>query len=151
MMFYKYYDDPKFGEIMKEFDKVLRMMKCENPAKHEWIKQELYIIMNGEHFTEDLLKEAYKCMENDDGSQAPKWSVAETTSVADQYNIKFEGFDKYDWNYVMNMMYSDYCLVLKENLMNYVNMANKFLHDKDAPKGKALKYYFAMQYDKKSC
>lgn len=31
------------------------------------------------------------------------------------------------------------------NVASYVKMANKFLKDKDAPEGKALRYYMAMK------
>ena len=40
----------------------------------------------------------------------------------------------------MNMIYSDYCEVLGDNVTSYVRMAHKFLNDKDAPDGKALRY-----------
>lgn len=84
-------------------------------------------------------------MINDDGTTAPKWSVSDTTSVAMSNNVEFEHFNQYDWCYVMNMMYSDYREVLGDSLSMYVKMSKKFLFDKDAPKGKALRYYLAMR------
>lgn len=49
----------------------------------------------------------------------------------------------------MNMIYSDYCEVLGDNVTSYVRMAHKFLNDKDAPDGKALRYAMCMKKDYK--
>ena len=141
---------PKWADttekIMKSYDKTLKRIEKQHPEIYEDIKRDLYICVNGYHFDERLLKEAYSKMINDNGTKAPKWSVAETTSVANSNGIQFLNFNEYDWNYVMNMIYSDYYDILKDSLMNYIQMANKFLNDKDAPDGKALRYYLAMEY-----
>lgn len=65
------------------------------------------------------------------------------------YGISFRDFNEYDWNYAMNMIYSDYCEVLGDNVTSYVRMAHKFLNDKDAPDGKALRYAMCMKKDYK--
>ena len=44
----------------------------------------------------------------------------------------------------MNMIYSDYYGSVPNETSVYVKMARKFLEDKDAEYGKALKYYLAM-------
>lgn len=75
-----------------------------------------------------------------------EWTVMETTQVANSSGIKFDKFNKYDWNYVMNMIYSDYVSILGSNVSSYAKMAEKFLMDKDAPDGKALRYAMAMKY-----
>lgn len=133
-------------KIIKAFDKTLTMLKTAHPNKYRDIKMDLYVALNGYHFTEDMLKDATEHMINDNGTVAPKWSVSETTQVAKNAGIGFGTFNEYDWNYVMNMIYSDYCEVLGDNVSSYTKMAEKFLHDKDAPEGKALKYYMSMKY-----
>lgn len=45
----------------------------------------------------------------------------------------------------MNMLYSDYVSIFGNNAAYYVKMADKFLNDKDAPKGKTLKYYMSLK------
>lgn len=45
----------------------------------------------------------------------------------------------------MNMMYSDYYKAGGNNVNFYVELAKAFLMDKDAPEGKALRYYLAMK------
>lgn len=132
-------------QIIKSYDRTLERIKKAHPNIYSEIKEELYVCLNGYHFTREMLSKAYEDMINDNGTKAPKWSVEETSSVAEQYSIEMDTFNACDWNYAMNMIYSDYVGVLGDSVVNYVNMADKFLHDKDASEGKALRYYFAMK------
>ena len=43
-----------------------------------------------------------------------------------------------------NMLYSDYYGAVPDNVESYFKMAKAFLEDKDAPEGKAFRYYKAM-------
>lgn len=145
----EYKDDDRALEIMEKstllFDEILDKLKQDHPELYEDYMNRLYIIAYGNHFNEDMLENAFEHMINDDGTKAPKWNLETTSKVASQHGVIFSDFNKYDWCYVMNMMYSDYHSVLGESLVNYVNMSVKFLNDKDAPNGKALLYYLAMQ------
>ena len=155
MMLKKMYSDlkgnPKGTEIMEKtlnvLDKHLEQFKAAHPDKYKDIEDCLYVITYGYHFNQAMLDEALSTMINDDGTHAPKWTVAETTQVARANGIMFKTFNEYDWNYVMNMIYSDYCTVLGDNLISYVKMSDKFLNDKDAPEGKALRYSMCMKKD----
>ena len=109
------------------------------------IEMELYKDVYGCHFTKWLLDKALCCMSNEDGTKGGHWTVEQTTSVAKNAGITFEHFNEYDWNYVMNMVYSDYYKQGGTNTNFYIEMAKSFLMDKDAPKGKALRYYLAMK------
>ena len=129
------------------FDEVLNMMKEYHPDKYDMVQNKLYIALNGYHFNEDMLKEYTHHIINDNGSTAPKWSVEDTNSVARNLGLTFKDFNEYDWNYVMNMLYSDYCEVLGETVSSYSKMALKFLDDKDGPSGKALRYAMCMKKD----
>lgn len=152
-MYVKIKGTPKWDEgtehIMHTFDKVLDMLEKAHPDKYREIHNELYIAVNGYHFNEDMLKDSFKTMKNDDGSKAPKWSVKETNDAARSHGVAFADFNEYDWNYTMNMLYSDYCMVLGDNETSYVKMAEKFLDDKDGPDGKALIYSMCMKKDYK--
>ena len=139
-------DENSVQKIIESYDKVLMRIEKAHKDIYRDIMNELYIDINGYHFNEEMLSNAVENMINDNGTKSPKWSIEETTNVANQYGIAFDTFNEYDWNYVMNMIYSDYVEVLNDNLMNYVNMSKKFLYDKDAPEGKALRYYLAMNY-----
>lgn len=155
MSVYKIYEGikntPKWNEgtenIIHVFDKTLKMIKEAHPEKYKDIKNDIYIAVNGYHFNEDMLSDITSKMINDNGTAAPKWTVAETTQVAKTNGIPFTKFNEFDWNYTMNMIYSDYCEVLGDNVVSYVKMAEKFLNDKDAPEGKALRYALSMKKD----
>lgn len=131
--------------IIDIMDDILMELKEGHPDKYAKVKNKLYIASSGYHFNEDMLEEALKSMVNDDGTKGAKWSLSDTNSAASNNGINMRMFNQYDWNYVMNMMYSDFCEVLGDNTISYIKLAHKFLNDKDAPDGKALRYYLCMR------
>lgn len=155
MLLKKMYEDLKgkpdgiiiMEKVLNVMDKHLSQLQAAHPDKYNDLEDCLYVIVNGYHFNDEILEEYLEDMVNDDGTPAPKWTVAETTTVAKQYNIKMDTFNEYDFNYVMNMLYSDYVSILSTNVASYAKMADKFLHDKDAPEGKALRYAMSMKKD----
>ena len=132
-------------EQTKEFlDRSLRKVKLVDEEMYKDLEHELYIDVYGYHFNAWLLKCALENMTNEDGTKGEHWNLEDTNSVAKQYGIEFTHFNEYDWNYVMNMIYSDFYGSVSNETSAYVKLAKKFLQDKDAPEGKALKYYLAM-------
>ena len=129
--------------LLKQFDELKRSDK----EMYDELEMDLYICLNGEHFNEHILSKALEKMKNEDGSKGGHWNLDSTNSLAKQYGISFHHFNEYDWNYVMNMIYSDYYGVFPNDTSYYVKLAEKFIKDKDAPEGKALKYYLAMLDD----
>lgn len=109
------------------------------------IEIELYKKVYDCHFNKWLLEKALCCMVNEDGTKGGHWTIEQTSNVARNAGISFDHFNEYDWNYVMNMMYSDYYKAGNGNTNFYVELSKAFLMDKDAPEGKALKYYLAMK------
>ena len=133
-------------EQLKEFvDDALGMIKETNYELYEDLEMHLYKELYGCHFNSWLLEKATRSMINEDGTTGPHWSLEQTTNVAKQQGIDFVNFNEYDWNYVLNMMYSDYYGAVQNDVSVYIKLAKKFLEDKDAEKGKALKYYNAMK------
>lgn len=105
-----------------------------------------YKAMHGCHFTQHTLDKALKHMINEDGSTGGHWNLSQTNSLANANKIDFITFNEYDFNYVMNMLYSDYYGFLNSSdSSTYIKLAKAFLHDKDAPEGKAFRYYLAMR------
>lgn len=132
---------------LREFaDDALSMIKETNHDLYETLELYLYKEMYGCHFNDWMLECATSKMINEDGSVGPHYSVEQTTGLARQYGIVFDHFNEYDWNYVMNMIYSDYYGSVSNENSSYVKLARKFIEDKDAPKGKALHYYLAMKH-----
>ena len=131
---------------LREFvDDAMSMLKETHHDVYEDLESYLYKEIYGCHFSESLLKEALKNLENEDGSRGGHWTVDQTTAVAKSKGIVFTKFNEYDFNYVMNMMYSDYFGVVRDDVESYVQLALRFLNDKDAPEGKAYRYYLAMK------
>lgn len=133
-------------EQLKEFiDDAMSMIKETNPKTYEDLEMYLYKEIYGNHFNDWMLMIATKSMVNEDGSTGPHWTLEQTSSVAKSNGITFDMFNEYDWNYVMNMIYSDYYGSVPNDTAIYVKMSKKFLQDKDAKEGKALCYYLAMK------
>ena len=132
-------------EQLKDFAyRALDMVKRIDEDVYDDIEMYLYKDVYGCHFTKWLLEKATNGMINEDGTRGAHWTVEQTTMVARSNGIEFRDFNEFDWNYVMNMIYSDYYGVIPNETSTYVKMARKFLEDKDAEHGKALKYYLAM-------
>lgn len=123
----------------------LSMLKGTHPSIYEDLELWLYKEVHGCHFSESLLHQATSRFVNEDGSSGPHWNLEQSNSLAKSYGIEFKDFNEYDWNYVLNMIYSDYYGTVPNDSREYVKLAKKFIEDKDAPKGKALKYYMAMK------
>lgn len=134
------------NEQLKEFvTDALTMLKETNHDVYEDLELYLYKEIHGCHFTEWLVERATSKMLNEDGTSGKHWTIEQTTSVAKQNGIIFERYNEYDWNYVMNMVYSDYYGAVSNDLSSYIKISRKFLEDKDAPEGKALKYYLTFK------
>lgn len=131
---------------LREFvDDALSMLKETHHDIYEDLEMYLYKEIYGKHFSEWLLEIATKNMVNEDGSYGAHWNLEQTNSVAKTLGIIFKEYNEYDWNYVMNMIYSDYYGAIQDEPTAYAKLAKKFLQDKDAKEGKALCYYLAMK------
>lgn len=131
---------------LREFtNDALSMLKETNPETYKELERYLYKEVYGLHFNEWLLNEAVSKMKNEDGTGGAHWSLEQTNSVAKNNNIPFSKYNEYDFNYVMNMIYSDYYGAVPNDISTYTRLALKFLEDKDAKEGKAYCYYMAMK------
>lgn len=131
---------------LREFtNDALSMLKETNPETYKELERYLYKEVYGLHFNEWLLNEAVSKMKNEDGTVGAHWSLEQTNSVAKNNNIPFSKYNEYDFNYVMNMIYSDYYGAVPNDISTYTRLALKFLEDKDAKEGKAYCYYMAMK------
>ena len=124
---------------------ILSMLKETNHDLYDELEINLYKKVYGKHFCDWLLEKATKNMINEDGTHGPHWTVQHTTDAARSNGINFKEYNEYDWNYTMNMIYSDYYGSVPDDVNTYAKMTRKFLQDKDAKEGKALCYYLAMK------
>lgn len=86
-------------------------------------------------------------LKNEDGTSSPKWTLEETTSVANDYDVEMTHISKLDWYLTLNMIYSDYCEIAKKYNLDmpefYVDIAKQFLFDSDSKNGtEKLELYF---------
>lgn len=121
---------------------------------HRIIRTKAYEAKHGPHFNEEHARKAVSKMENEDGSRGQHWSLEETSALANQYGIRFDGkFNKYDWYVALNMVYSDYYKVIvnmtgSNNSKYFVELAKAWINDKDIDEGKMWYYYIYVMCDK---
>lgn len=137
--------DATDAQLREFIDDALKMIKETNHCLYEDLELYLYKEIYGCHFNEWMLDKALSKMINEDGSTGAHWNLTDTNNLAKQVGISFTNFNEYDWNYVLNMIYSDYYGSVNNDVSTYAKLARKFIEDKDAPEGKALKYYLAMK------
>lgn len=124
---------------------VLSMIKETDHDLYETLEMHLYKELYGCHFCDWKLEQALSKMINEDGTTGGNWNIEQTNGVAKELGYTFKNYNQYDFNYVMNMMYSDYYKTLQNDTSMYGRLSIDFLEDKDSPEGKALKYYIAMK------
>lgn len=91
-------------------------------------------------------------LQNADGTHGEHFDMQQIMHVAEKLGVKMNGFDEKDFCIVVNMLYSDYCKVIKKyvpaekELSAYVEMAKAFLEDADGPKPaeKLALYYYCI-------
>lgn len=109
--------------------------------KRDLVESHVY----GWHFTKECAEKAIAKMRNKDGGSGAYWTLEDVSKVAQTMNIDWskKNYNLYDLYYTLNMIRSDY---FKDSQapQYYVDLAFDFLEDKDAPEGKAKRYYYAM-------
>lgn len=89
-------------------------------------------------------------MENEDGTKGEHYDMEQIMHAAEKIGVKFNSFDEKEFCIAVNMMYSDYCRVIKKyvspekELMMCAELAKAFLDDADGPEPSeklALYYY----------
>lgn len=127
--------------LTDQFDELKRQM----PELYEEMEEDLYEHIYGHHFTSWKYDCAISSLENQDGTKGAHWTVDDIVSVAKSKGTEFIKYNQYDFAYAMNMLYSDYYGTVTDNAETYYKMTKAFLEDKDAPEGKAYRYYLAMK------
>jgi hypothetical protein len=97
-----------------------------------------------------------KQLENADGTKGKHFEAEHVKKAAEQIGVKYRGFDEKELCMTANMLYSDYCEVLKtvippeKELLAYVKLAIAWLDDPDAPvdgSEKLALYYWCIVND----
>lgn len=137
--------DPKMmHELNSILDEHLLELEEEYPDMYWEVILDIHELVNGSHFDEEMATNAVSKMKNDDGTIGAHWPYADTTSVANSAGVQFTAYNTWDWYYTLNMIYSDFYSVFGSDVNMYVRTAKAWIEDKDAPEGKAFKYFSAM-------
>ena len=126
--------------LYDQFDRLKNSM----PELYKEMECELYEHIYGMHFTPWKYDWAVSKLENRDNTIGAHWTVEQISDYAKSRGVPTSSYNIYDFAYVMNIMYSDYYGSVPDNVDTYFKMAKAFLEDKDAPEGKAFRYYKAM-------
>lgn len=128
---------------LKKADELYHKRRTENPNYDhdlvmEWrqdmphqFSQKMYEDEYGCHiFDVEMYNEAVSLLEwVDNRGQGAKWAVEDIVKLA---NINFDEkeYTKYDYAYIMNVLWSDYCNIFMEATY-YLKMAKNYLEDPD--------------------
>ena len=92
--------------------------------------------------TEATAKKWTDHMENEDGTKGAHWTMEQTTQLLKQKGLSV---DPVEFFAVMNMLYSDFCAVMKKYNANnadiYTDLALAWINDKDAEEHKTSRYF----------
>lgn len=86
---------------------------------------------------------------NADGTQGAHFKdIQQILNAGQQVGARYDGYDEADFCFVMNMLYSDYCAVIRKyvsperEIMFYAELAKAWLDDEDAPEGSEKLYLY---------
>lgn len=128
-----------------DYDYDRRDYRGEDYASHQEMK-----------LTKEDMQRWKQKMQNADGSKGEHFDMQQIMHAVEKLGIKMNGFDENELCLAVNMIYSDYCKVIKKyvpiekELLFCVDLARAFLEDADGPKPSeklALYYYCIVDND----
>ncbi len=130
--------------LTKMIDEHLLELEIAHPKYYWDFIGELHELVYGEHFDEGMAIWAVSQLKNEDGTMGAHWTETDTSSVAASEGISFDKITRWDWYYVLNMIYSDYYGVIGGDTSMYFKLAKAWVMDSDTADGKAFRYFMAM-------
>lgn len=124
-------DTKTMHSLTAVIDEHLMELEAEYPDLYWEVVADLHEVVNGEHFDEAMATWAVSQMDNEDGTTGEHWTEMETSSVAASEGITFDKYNKWDWYYALNMWYSDFYMIIGNNVAMYVKFTKAWLSDKD--------------------
>ena len=130
-------------KVTEMTDKLLKDFEAAHPAKVKEFLREVEDVLLYPPYTEQEAKNIVSMFVNKDGTRGAHWPIEEVREVAKK-KPELTKFDCYDFFITLNMMYSDY-YNSKFTAEDYIEFAEDFLDDIDAPKSKLRRYIHAMK------
>lgn len=129
--------DKSSKEDMEElaclFNKTMDHLKECDYDLYEDIECKMYELVYGERLTLEMAEEWVRNMK-----PMGKWTKEETDELISKKGLNIDNINFY---VTMNMMYSDYCKVIGEDIEKYIEMSLDFLEDIDAKPNKLYRYH----------
>ena len=98
---------------------------------------------SGGQMTKEMAEEWTRGMKNEDGTKGPHWKMEQVKQLMAQKGLQYDPVSLW---VTLNMMYSDYCAVLKKHGVNtmdmYLDLACAFLNDSDVGAEDKLAAYY---------
>ena len=132
-----------WDKVTEMTDKLLKDFESAHPAKVKEFLREVEDVLLYPPYTEQEAKNIVSMFMNKDGTRGAHWPIEEVREVAKK-KPELTKFDCYDFFITLNMMYSDY-YNSKFTAEDYIEFAEDFLDDIDAPKSKLRRYIHAMK------
>lgn len=140
---HKHITDEIWEEAAEQTNDFLEEMRALHPDKvHHFLKGFENLLLYPP-LTEQKANEVVSKMVNKDGTRGGHWSMSQVKEVI-RTHPELKEFDCYDFFVALNMMYSDYYNP-KFTTEDYIQLAEDFIGDEDAPKNKVIRYIKAME------
>lgn len=131
-------------EVSEKTDHLLKELGRTFPKQVEEYLKDLEDILLYPPYTEKEARDIVAGFVNKDGTRGGHWSLEEVRDVA-KNKPEVKKYDCHDFYITLNMMYSDYYNP-KWTMEDYLEFAEDFLGDEDAPKSKLRRYIHAMKH-----
>lgn len=122
-------------KLEQMFDKAVDHLKECDQELYKEMEMELYTIVNGKVFTEDMARDIINSMR----PYGMHWSLDESRQVQSQYGLT--NINEMDFWIVLNSAYNDYKNIFEDNIEMYAKFVKDFIMDEDAVKDKVWEYF----------
>lgn len=137
-------------DLPEDVDQKKVIMLLAKSADCEWDAATTYMLLYKEIMGDTLCKRYCDWlveMMKHGTEHGRKWTIEQTNELARKNNIDFgSDYTQFEFNAVVHMMYYDYYADLKDSGVSgesiFAKMADSYLTDEDAPKGKLVNYFF---------
>ena len=107
--------------------------------EQDCVDELIYVTIHGEHLNDEMAKRWVSNMVHRDGTKGEHFSWETVSTIKRDYDIK--DVSVAELYAVMNMLWSDYSDILRNDTDTYVRMTKDWLFDKDAREGKTYRYF----------
>jgi hypothetical protein len=131
-------NESKKDALMEIFEEMFCDIKITNPEKYHHLEYEVMTIANKGHFDDKIYRKAVSCLLKKYDVTNLHWSLEQTDAVAKNLGYRWDEYNNYEFNFVMNMLHCQFHEIASIEATTYAKMANKWLEEHE---NKVLKYF----------